>query len=152
VIKEGSKGPIICAFAFVPLSVVPDGLPAASVWLLIRRNLEQPSELKFYLSNAPASCEKQTLAGLSGARWPIELCFAESKDEVGLDHSESRSFTGWHHHMRLVMLAHHFLVGLRVQLQQVADALTVEQVRLLLASVLPRAEFDAAAALRMVQY
>lgn len=47
---------------------------------------------------------------MSGARWPIELCFAESKEEVGLDQYESRSWLGWHHHMMMVMLAHHFLV------------------------------------------
>lgn len=59
-IKEGSKGPIICAFAFVRVGVVRKGLPGATVRLVIRRNLEQPSEVSFYLSNALASCELQT--------------------------------------------------------------------------------------------
>lgn len=54
--------------------------------------------------------------------------------------------------MVLVMLAHHFLVRVRVQVGVVAPALTVEQVRLLLLSVLPMPVFDAAAALRMVWY
>jgi len=80
------------------------------------------------------------------------VCFAEGKGAVGLDHYETRSWLGWQHHMTLVMLAHHFLVRLRVQLHDLADALTVEQVRLLLASVLPKPVFDAAAALRMVWY
>jgi len=152
VIKEGSKGPLISAFAFVRVWVVRDGLPGAAVWLVIRRNLSDPSEVKFYRSNAPVSCPVTTLARMSGARWPVELCFAESKAEVGLDHYETRSWQGWQHHMTLVMLAHHFLVRLRVQLQPVADALTLDQVRLLLISGLPRPVFDAAAALRMVQY
>jgi hypothetical protein len=151
-IKEGSKGPLICEFAFVRVSVVRAGLPGATVWLVIRRNLAEPSEIKFYLSNAPASCPLAQLASMSGARWGVELCFAESKDQVGLDHYETRSWQGWHHHMTLVMLAHHFLVRLRVMLRGLADALTVEQVRLLLTSVLPKPAFDAAAALRMVQY
>jgi hypothetical protein len=89
---------------------------------------------------------------MCGARWPIEVCFAESKGELGLDHYETRSWQGWHHHMTLVALAHHFLVRLRVHLQALAEALTVEQVRLLLTSVLPKPRFDAAAALRMVGY
>lgn len=152
VIKEGSKGPIICDFAFVRVSGVRDGLPGTTVWLVIRRKLDDLSEVKFYLSNAPAACAHATLARMSGARWPVELCFAESKDEVGLDHYETRSWLGWHHHMTLVALAHHFLVRLRVQLQGVADALTLDQVHLLLVSVLPLPLFDAAAALRMVQY
>src|SRR5205823_247358 len=102
--------------------------------------------------NAPASCALATLARMSGARWPVELCFAESKDEVGLDHYETRSWLGWQHHMTLVALAHHFLVRLRVQLHGLAPALSVEQVRLLLLSVLPKPVFDAEAALRMVRY
>jgi SRSO17 transposase len=152
VIKEGSKGPIICEFAFIRVSVVRAGVPGPMVWLVIRRNVDDPTEVKFYLSNAPATCPLATLARMSGARWPVKLCFSESKDEVGMDHYETRSWLGWHHHMTLVALAHHFLVRLRVQLQHVADALTLDQVRLLLMSVLPRPVFDAAAALRMVHY
>jgi SRSO17 transposase len=152
VIKEGSKGALICDFACVRLSVVRDGVPGARVWLVIRRNVDDPSEVKFYLSNAPVACPAATLARMSGARWPVELCFAEGKNEVGLDHYERRSFVGWHHHMVMVALAHHFLVQLRVQLHGVAPALTVDQVRLLLVSVLPTPVFDAAAALRIVRY
>lgn len=50
------------------------------------------------------------------------------------------------------MLAHHFLVRLRVPLQEQAPALTVYQVRLWLVSVLPKPEFNAAAALRLIRY
>jgi SRSO17 transposase len=152
VIKEGSKGPIICDFAAVRVTAVRDGLPGATVWLVIRRNVEDPTEVKFYVSNAPGTTPLATLVRMSGVRWAVECSFAESKGEVGLDHYETRSWVGWHHHMVLVMLAHHFLVRLRVQLGLVAPALTVEQVRLLLMSVLPTPVFDAAAALRMVWY
>lgn len=51
--------------------------------------------------------------------------------------------------MMMVMLAHHFLVRMRVQLGLLAPALTVAQVRLLLTSVLPKPLFDAAAALSL---
>jgi SRSO17 transposase len=152
VIKEGSKGPMICDFACVRVHGVRDGLPGERVWLVLRRKVEDPSAVKYYLSNAPLSTPLATFVRMSGVRWAIETCFAESKGEVGLDHYETRSWLGWHHHMVLVMLAHHFLVRLRVQLGMVAPALTVEQVRLLLMSVLPLPVFDAAAALRLVWY
>jgi SRSO17 transposase len=152
VIKEGSKGPIICDFAALRVTVVRDGLPGPTVWLVIRRNVDDPAEVKFYLSNAPATTPLRTLVRMSGVRWMIECSFAESKGEVGLDHYETRSWAGWHHHMVLALLAHHFLVRLRVQLGDVAPALTVEQVRLLLASVLPSPVFDATMALRLVRY
>ena len=63
-----------------------------------------------------------------------------------------RSWLGWHHHMLLVSLAHHFLVRLRIRFQEQAPALTVYQVRLLLSSVLPVPVFDIQAALDRVLY
>jgi hypothetical protein len=54
--------------------------------------------------------------------------------------------------MLLSALAHHFLVRLRVRFQQLAPALTVYQVRLLLASVLSKPIIDIPAALQRVQY
>jgi hypothetical protein len=54
--------------------------------------------------------------------------------------------------MVLVMLAHHFLVWVRVAWKDRAPALTLNQVRLLLTSVLPTAVFDAEQALFLVQY
>lgn len=151
-IKEGSKGPIICDFAFLRITESRGGLPAAPVWLVIRRNLDQPDVIKFYFSNAPETIPLQDLVRLSGMRWPIEIIFEESKGEIGFDHYETRSWLGWHHHMLLVALAHHFLVRLRVRLHGQAPALTIYQVRLLLTSVLPKPTFNAAAALRMVRY
>jgi hypothetical protein len=134
------------------VTVVRDGLPGGVAWLVLRRNVDDPTKVKFYLSNAPETTPLATLVRMSGVRWAIETTFAECKGEVGLDHYETRSWLGWHHHMVLVMLAHHFLVRLGVQVGVVAPTLTVEQVRLLLMSVLPLPVFDAAAALRMVWY
>lgn len=151
-IKEGSKGPIVCDFAFLRIIESRGGLPAAPVWLVFRRNLEQPDEVKFYFSNAPETIPCHDLVRLSGMRWPVEMIFEEGKGEIGFDHYETRSWLGWHHHMLLVALAHHFLVRLRVRLKGTAPALTIYQVRLLLTSVLPKPVFNAAAALRMVRY
>jgi hypothetical protein len=58
------------------------------------------------------------LVRVSGMRWPIEACFAEAKGELGMDHYELRFWRGWHHHMTLVILAHHFLVRLQRRLNQ----------------------------------
>jgi len=151
-LKEGSKGPIICDFAFLRVTEARNGLPAAEVWLIIRRNVDDPSEIKFYLSNAPADLAVSEFVRLSGMRWPIETTFEEGKGEVGMDHYETRSWLGWHHHMLLTCLAHHFLVWIRVHFRERAPALTLSQVRMLLLSVLPKPEFDAVAALRLIRY
>ena len=151
-IKEGSKGPIICDFAFLRIVEARAGLPGPEVWLVIRRNLEDPSVLKFYFSNAPATIALTELVRISGMRWPIEIIFEEAKGEVGFDHYELRSWLGWHHHMLLTSLAHHFLVRLRIRFAHLAPALTLYQVRLLLTAVLPKPLFNPAAALRWVLY
>ena len=75
-----------------------------------------------------------------------------SKDELGMDQYETRSWLGWHHHMVLVMLAHHFLVWARLLLHEKAPALTLAQVRLLVTSVIPKPLLDAARALLLVAY
>ena len=151
-IKEGSKGPIVCDFAFLRPVEARGGLPGPELWLVIRRNLDDPSVIKFYFSNAPLDTPLVEFVRISGMRWPIEMIFKEAKGEVGFDHYETRSWLGWHHHMLLVSLAHHFLVRLRVRFRTLASALTVYQVRLLLTSVLPKPTCDAAMALRIMQY
>ncbi len=151
-IKEGSKGPIVCQFAFLRLIESRANLPGPEVWLIIRRNLDDPSVIKFYFSNAPLETPLSEFVRISGMRWPIEMIFEEDKGEIGLDHYETRSWLGWHHHMLLVALAHHFLVRLRVRFHQKSPALTIYQVRLLLSAVLPKPVFNIAAALQRVRY
>jgi len=152
VIKEGSRGPIVCDFAFLRVTESRGGLPAGELWLIIRRNLDDPSEIKYFFSNAPVSTPLDEFVRISGMRWPIETIFEEAKGEVGMDHYEMRSWLGWHHHMLLVSLAHHFLVRLRIRFQEQAPALTIYQVRILLCSVLPSFVSDIQSALERVRY
>jgi SRSO17 transposase len=182
-IFEGSKGPLVADFAALRAVTTRHGLPGPEVWVLVRRAVGQPGverEVKIYLSNAPADMPLAELVRVSGMRWPIESCFEEGKSEVGLDHYELRSWRGWHHHMTLVLLAHHFLVRLQQRLNQrggpgglpahqqaplclddpaaaralqpAAVVLSVAQVRLLLQAVLPPPLRDIAATLELVRY
>jgi SRSO17 transposase len=152
VIKEGSKGPIVRDFAFLRVTESRANLPGLELWLIIRRNLDDPAEIKYFFSNASANMPLEEFVRISGMRWPIETIFEEAKGEVGLDHYEMRSWIGWHHHMLLVSLAHHFLVRLRIRFQDQAPALSIYQVRLLLSSVLPTSVFDVQTALAQVRY
>jgi hypothetical protein len=62
---------------------------------------------------------------VSGMGIPIETTFEEAKGEVGFDYYEMSSWLGWHHHMLLVSLTHHFLVRLRIHFQDQVPALAV---------------------------
>jgi SRSO17 transposase len=150
-IKTGSKGPIVADFACLPIVAVREGLPGPDYWLILRRQPDS-GELKTYLSNAPANTPQQTFVWLSGMRWPLETCFEQGKQEVGLGDYQTRTWTGWHHHITLCLLAHFFLVRLRLKLKVDAPALTLPQTILLLQSILPLPAFDAALALDIVHY
>ena len=104
---------------------VRDGLPGPESWLIIRRNIDDPTEIKYYFSNAPADIDPLELVRISGMRWPVEIIFRAGKVEVGFDHYELRSWLGWHHHMFFAFLAHLFLVRMRIFFKQRAPALTV---------------------------
>lgn len=120
-IKEGSKGPLVADFAVSRVVAVRNGLPGPEVWLVLRRNLET-RELKTYVCNAPMATSLKTLVRLSGMRWPIETCFEEGKQYLGLGHYEVRSWRGWHHHMTLCLLAHFFLVRQQQRLKKTSAA------------------------------
>ncbi len=150
-IKEGSQGPMVADFWAMRAVAVRDGLPGPEVWLVLRRQVET-GELKTYVCNAPVTASPQTLARLSGMRWPIETCFEESKQYLGMGDYEVRSWRGWHHHMTLCMLAHFFLIRQQQGLKKKATGLTLPQVHLLLMAVLPRRAFDTAWALEVVSY
>jgi SRSO17 transposase len=117
-IKEGSKGPIVADFARVRVTRARRGRPGLAGWLVLRRSLEGAKESQYFLSNAPASCPFAALVRVSGLRWPVETALEEAKGELGMNHYETRTWRGWHHHMTQTFLAHHFLVRLRLQLKK----------------------------------
>lgn len=117
-IKEGSKGPLVAEFACHRGVAVRAGLPGPDVWIVWRRTWGETPELKVYLSNAPSHIPVPVLVRMAGMRWPIETAFEESKGGLGLDHYEVRSWLGWHHHMTLCLLAHHFLVRTRMRVKR----------------------------------
>jgi len=116
-IKEGSQGPMVAEFATLRVVAVRDALPGPEVWLVLRRHGET-GELKTYLCNAPVDTALEALVRMSGMRWPIETCFEDSKQLLGMGDYEVRSWTGWHHHMTLVILAHFFVVRMSLRLKK----------------------------------
>ncbi len=80
--------------------------------LLIRRHLVN-GELTFFTTWCPAGTTINTLVGVEGHRWAIEDSFETAKNELGLDHNETRSRHGWHRHVSLVMLAFAMLAAIR---------------------------------------
>jgi SRSO17 transposase len=116
-IKEGSQGPMVAEFAALRVVAVRDALPGPDVWLVLRRHIETKA-LKTYLCHAPIDTAMETHVRMSGMRWPIETCFEDGKQLLGMGDYEVRSWTGWHHHMTLVILAHFFVVRMSLRLKK----------------------------------
>jgi SRSO17 transposase len=109
--RRSLKGPRLYDWAWLP-----DRSDAAPGWrkgLLIRRKISKPDKFTFYLTRAPEATTLPDLVRIAGTRWTVEACFEAAKGEVGLDHYEVRSWTGWHRHITLAMLAHAYLTVVR---------------------------------------
>ena len=118
---DGAKGPRWYDWCWLPLADPVD--PAWHRWLLVRRSISEPAELRAYVVFAPQATTLDEVVRVAGARWTIESSFEAAKGEVGLDHYEVRSWTGWYRHITLVMWAYALLAVLR------AGAIAVEALK-----------------------
>ena len=80
--------------------------------LLIRRNIADGA-LAFFSTWCPRGTPREKLVSVEGHRWAIEDSFETAKNELGLDHNETRSWHGWHRHVSLVMLAFAMMAAIR---------------------------------------
>jgi SRSO17 transposase len=79
------------------------------VWLLAERDVGDTPRTKFYFVNLPPTASLSQIVRLAHQRWAIEQQYQELKTELGLDHFEGRTFTGWHHHVVLTAITYNFL-------------------------------------------
>lgn len=107
----GAKGPRLYGWALKPLVGPVD--PDWGLWLVVRRSLSEPIELAYYVVFGPVGTPLAEMVRVAGTRWAIEESFETAKGEVGLDHYEVRSWTGWYRHMTLALLAHAYLTVTR---------------------------------------
>jgi SRSO17 transposase len=110
-VGEETKGPRWYDWHWQSLADPVD--PAWRRWLLVRRSVSVPTELQAYVVFAPQETLLAEVVRVARTRWTIESCFEAAKSEVGLDHDEVRSWTGWYRHITLAMWALALLVVLR---------------------------------------
>jgi len=121
---DGAKGPRLYDWAYVELADIDASAYDASrlgLWtrgLLIRRTIAD-QDLAFFSTWAPAGTSIEKLVRVEGCRWAIEDSFETAKNELGLDHNETRSWHGWHRHVSLVMLAFAMMATIRHQANKV---------------------------------
>ncbi len=82
-------------------------------WLLAEwpPGADEPTD--YWLSNLPPDTPIAELARMAKIRWRVEHDYRELKTGLGLGHFEGRSFTGWHRHVTLAVLAQAFCTMIR---------------------------------------
>src|SRR5919202_2125760 len=125
---DGAKGPRWDDWRWMPLA--PPLEPGWHRWLLVRRSVSDPTDLTAYVVFAPQDATLEAVVRVAGSRWTIESGFEAAKGEVGLDHYEVRSWTGWYRHITLAMWALALLAVLRagtIALEALKKSLLVPQ-------------------------
>jgi hypothetical protein len=110
-VRDGSKGPIRVSVSLVRARFQRckeeerrDG------WLLISNTTDQHHQMKYFQGNTALSTTIEELLPVGFARWPVEQCHGQGKNEAGLGDYETRSWPGWHRYTALAFLAHHWPV------------------------------------------
>lgn len=111
--REGTPGVMRSRFWAVRVQsangYVEGEAPGFLVWLSIEWPHEETAPTKYFLCDLPAHYSLRRLVHLTKERYRVEQDHQQMKEELGFDHFEGRGWTGWHHHVTLVMLAHAFL-------------------------------------------
>ena len=113
-----------------------DKLVSTQCTLIIARNV-LTNETKYFLSNRVPGRDGWSLRKIlrvAFGRWPVEDCFRETKEELGLDHFECRGWRCIHRHLYVTILSQLFCARVRQQFSPTDDVLsgellTMEQVR-----------------------
>jgi SRSO17 transposase len=113
-VKDGEKGPVVweCKHCMITTKDA-QGLPGQRLHLLVARNVLEPEELKFFVSNGPVETRLETLLLVAFSRWRVERCFEDHKSEIGLDQYEGRRYLGLKRHLIISAVSYLFLARVR---------------------------------------
>jgi SRSO17 transposase len=125
-IKDGEKGPMVWEVRHGPFwrKHGERGLPGPVHTLIVARNVLNPEEVKYFLSNRVAGsggASLEWMLWIAFSRWPIERCFQVAKTELGMDHFEVRSWRGIHRHLYISQLSQLFCARVHQQLREKND-------------------------------
>ena len=80
------------------------------LWLVVDWPKGAKEPYHCYLAHFHREPSKALCLKLSRSRWHVEQYFQRSKDDLGLDHYEGRSWRGFHHHLVMSAIAYLFIL------------------------------------------
>ena len=108
-IKDTDKGPMVWEIKFAPCWVPRADGVVGPYWLVIARNVLDPNEVKYFLSNAASGVPLSAILHVAFGRWPVERCLQDEKSELGLSHFEVRCYPALKRHLLITQVSHLFL-------------------------------------------
>ncbi|MFQ5464247.1 MAG: IS701 family transposase [Phycisphaerae bacterium] len=108
-IKDTEKGPMVWEVRAIPVWHECQGRVFGPWWLIHARNVLDPTDEKYFLSNASPGVPLEVLLHVGFARWPIERCLQDEKSKLGLSHFEVRNYQSLCRHLYLTQVSHLFL-------------------------------------------
>jgi SRSO17 transposase len=112
-VGDGERGPLLVEMAWTRVVARTDrGRIGPEELLVVIRRLDEDGATKhdYYLSDAPPETLPGVLARVAKAEHRVERCLQRGKTEAGLAESRVRTWSGWHHHQALSLIAAWFLV------------------------------------------
>jgi SRSO17 transposase len=110
---DGERGPRFVELAATRVVARTDRRRIGPEELLVvvrSRNEAGGTKHDYYLSNAPPETLPGVLARVAQAGHRVEECLQRGKSEAGLADYQVRTWSGWHHHQTLSLIATWFLV------------------------------------------
>jgi SRSO17 transposase len=136
-LRDTERKELWCRMACLRVYPVKDELPGKETWLIIRKD-EGENYTKYQLSNAPANTSIERLGQMSCSRYWIERALQDAKGNANMADYQVRGWTGWHHHMVMVMLAMLFILELQIEWGEKAPMLSVMDVKEILEAIMPK--------------
>jgi hypothetical protein len=129
-VRDGEKRPLVMRLVKYRVMAHTEsgksGSGESELLIIVERPNGNGLKYDYYLSNAlDASLDELARVILGSHR--VEDCFCRAKGECGLADYEVRTWSGWHHHVTLSLLATFFLTKetLRAKKKSVVDSADV---------------------------
>lgn len=111
-VRDGEEGPLVVQAVRRLVQARTEGRPSAEAELLVvfrERQADGTWKHDYLLACAPLATPLAEFARAFKAEHRVEECLKRAKGEAGLADYQVRTWTGWHHHQTLSLIAAWFL-------------------------------------------
>lgn len=117
-LKDTDKGPVVWNVKSAACWLRRGKGVVGPYWLVMAHNVLEPSETKYFLSNASPGVPLPVILHVAFSRWSVERCLQDEKSELGLSHFEVRCYPALERHLLITQVSHLFLARQAARLRE----------------------------------